>query len=395
MERGPLADVRLGVVDMHMHPALKTFMLGKDFLKRHHPPGFFFPLTLRTDLEALIAGGVKTFFCAHYIVEKEFLSDCWPLRGVRKLSSRVDHVFAGDPVDLTFECMDHFEALVDRVNAERGPVMEIALSHGDLDRIMAAGKIAVLHSVEGGHSLGGNLETLDRLHARGVCHLIIPHLYPNESCWNVDSFGGVSFLKPIGCFTQEIKMDTGLTDFGRDVVDRMCDLGMMVDMCHATPKARAEIVARVAAHPKKRPVVMSHVGIHAFCPEPMNPTDEEIRAIADTGGVIGIIAMGYFLTKPEKRDCLDVIVKIVEHMVDKGGEDVVAFGSDFDGFTGPPRDFKSPRDYKRVRDALLRRFSEAQVSKFLSENVLRALKSGWDAPARAAEKAAAEAAPAG
>ena len=119
-----------------------------------------------------------------------------------------------------------------------------------------------------------------------------------------------------------------------------------------------------------------------------NPTDEEIRAIADTGGVIGIIAMSYFQTKPEKRDCVDVIVKIVEHMVDKGGEDVVAFGSDFDGFTGPPRDFKSPRDYKRIRDALLRRFSEAQVAKFLSENVLRALKTGWDAPARAAEKAA-------
>ena len=69
-------------------------------------------------------------------------------------------------------------------------------------------------------------------------------------------------------------------------------------------------------HPKKRPLIMSHVGLHEFMPHPMNPTAAEIRAIADTGGVIGIIAMSYYLTKPEKKDCLETIIKMIDFMIE-------------------------------------------------------------------------------
>ncbi|HOQ89602.1 MAG TPA: membrane dipeptidase, partial [Candidatus Hydrogenedentes bacterium] len=125
------------------------------------------------------------------------------------------------------------------------------------------------------------------------------------------------------------------------------------------------------------------VGLHALCAHPMNPTDDEIRTIADTGGVIGLIAMSYYLSKPIRKDGLNVILESIDHLIRCGGEDVVAFGSDFDGFTGPPPDFKSPRDYAVLRERLLKKYSEDQVEKFFSRNVLRVLREGWTPPVTA------------
>jgi membrane dipeptidase len=122
---------------------------------------------------------------------------------------------------------------------------------------------------------------------------------------------------------------------------------------------------------------MSHVGVHEFAPYAMNPTKEDIRAIADTGGVVGIIAMTYWLSKPEVHQGAEIILKTIDHLIQHGGEDVVAFGSDFDGFTGPPKDWKSPRDYAFIRELLLKHYSEEQAQKFLNGNADRVLKMGW------------------
>lgn len=374
---GPLSGVSLGVIDMHMHPTLKTFMLGKNFLKRHSPPGFMFPLTMRTDLDALIAGGVKAFFSVIYMVEQDFLEDVWPLRYLRRVLPRLNHIFKEAPDKLVFECLEHQEAFFDKANTQRGPVVETARSYADFNRIMAEGKIAVLLSVEGAHHLNGEVENVDRFYERGICHMIVPHLYPNEACENVDAFPDLKALRKIGCFKKPVNLDSGLTPFGCEVVDRMMDLGMLVDMCHGTPRCREEILERARNHPHKRPVVMSHVGVHELMPHPMNPTAKDIHDIAETGGVIGIIAMSHWLKHPEQRDGLDVMLETVEYLIKYGGDDVVAFGSDFDGFTGPPRDFKSPRDYEHLRQLLRIRYGEDRAAKFLGGNVERALHLGW------------------
>ena len=374
---GPLSGVPLGVIDMHMHPTLKTFMLGKNFLKRHRPPGFMFPLTLRTDLDALIAGGVKAFFSVIYMVEQDFLEDVWPLRYVRHVLPRVNHIFREAPDKLAFECIKHQEAIFEQANAARGPVIETAHSYSELLRIMAEGKIAVLLSIEGAHHLNGNLDNIEKFFNHGVCHMIVPHLYPNEACENVDAFPDLKALRKLGCFHKTVNLESGLTPFGCDVVDRMLDIGMVVDMCHGTPQCRAEILERARNHPKKRPIVMSHVGVHELMPHPMNPTPKDIHDIAETGGVIGIIAMSHWLKHPEQRDGLEVMLESVECLIKYGGDDVVAFGSDFDGFTGPPRDFKSPRDYETLRQLLLVRYGEDRAAKFLGSNVERVLRMGW------------------
>lgn len=375
---GPLAGRHLPVVDLHAHPTLKTLQFGRKFWDRHNPPGFFFcPFTMRTDLDALIDGGVKTVLCSVYVMERGWTTDVWPLQYLRKLMPRMDHVLTEEPDDMTREYLNHLIHVVRETNQRRGPVVEIAKGYADMQRIHAEGKIAFINSIEGAHSLNGNLDNVDDFFERGVCHMIVPHMYPNEACGCSNAIPEDIWLRNIGCFQQKFYPDRGLTPWGRQLIDKMFDIGMIVDMSHGTPAFRREVLEMARNHPKKRPVIMSHVGVYHYCPCDMNPGIQDIKEIAETGGVVGIIFMDAWLKKPPVRLCADVIMGTVDHLIKHGGEDCVAFGSDFDGFTYVPKDFKSPRDFNRLRTLLLKKYSETQVEKFLSGNAERVLRLGW------------------
>jgi membrane dipeptidase len=374
---GPLAGRELPVFDLHTHPSLKTCMFGHKFWKKHNPPGFMFPPCMRTDIDALIDGGVKTILASVYVVEKTILQDARPLNFLRHLLPRVDRILAEEPDDMAREFINSFKEQVDETVKRKGDVVEIGYSYSDYQRITAAGKVCILHSMEGAHHLNGKLENLEDFFKRGVCHMILPHFYPNEACGCVDPIPDNLFLRKLGMMNYKRDPDTGLTDFGCELADRMWDLGMIVDVTHATPRCRKEVYARALAHEKKRPVIMSHVGVYALAPLAMNPTEEDIRAIAETGGVVGIIFMDYWLKQPPEHVCADIILQTIDHLIAHGGEDCVAFGSDFDGFTSVPKDFKSPRDYNRLRELLKKRYTPTQVEKFLSGNADRVLREGW------------------
>jgi membrane dipeptidase len=374
---GPLAGRKLGVIDLHTHPTLKTRMFNRHFWTKHNPPGFMFPLCMRNDIDALIDGNVKALLCAIYALEPDMAQDVWPLRGLEAVVPRAKHLLKTPTDVLTREYLDELERVVAETRKRRGDVVEIARSYADMQRIMAQGKVCFLHSIEGAHHLNGSFDNLKEFHDRGVCHMILPHFYPNPACGCVDPIPDNLPLRKIGCFTLQRDPNSGLTPWGRELVERMLDMGMIVDMCHTTPTCRKEILDVARNYPRKRPVSMCHVGVHKYAPYPMNPTAGDIREIADTGGVIGIIFMTFWLQKPEVRDGAEIILKTVEHLIEHGGEEVVSFGSDFDGFTGVPRDFKSPRDYNRLRGLLLQKYSENQVEKFLGGNADRLLREGW------------------
>ena len=122
---------------------------------------------------------------------------------------------------------------------------------------------------------------------------------------------------------------------------------------------------------------MSDVYLPTSRQSPKAPDSDEIRAITDTGGVIGIMMAQYPGPGSSGLTGVEVVMQSIDHLVRYGGEDVVAIGSDFDGFTTVPRDLKSPRGYANLRQAILRRYSESQVAKFLSGNAERVLKAGW------------------
>lgn len=374
---GPLKERPLCVIDLHTHISLKNYLFNRKFWKRHIMPAGTFPLTLRTDLDALIDGGVKALLCTVYVLEKGWFDDVWPLKWVGKAFRPLGRIATTDADVLCHTYMDLIEAQIRETRKRRGDVVEIARSYSEMRQIMDAGKVCILHAIEGAHHLAGKLENLEVFFERGVCQMIIPHMYPNEAGQCVNAIPTNQPFRKIGCFKEPFDVNAGITEWGRQLVDRMFEIGMIVDITHGTLPFRKAVLDMAALHPKRRPVIISHSGISRFCPAPLNPTDEEIKRIADTGGVVGLLAMTHWLSAPEQRNCLDVIMASVDHLVQVGGEGVVAFGSDFDGFTGVPADWRSPRDYNRIRAALLKKYTEDQVARFLSGNAERVLREGW------------------
>lgn len=203
--------------------------------------------------------------------------------------------------------------------------------------------------------------------------LTLVHFYANELAYPVD--GVPPGMKFLGCFRSPKDLDRGLADLGPPVIEEMVRLGVLVDMTHCTPVARREVLDLVG---NRRPVLMSHVGVAALKADPMNPTDAEIRAIAESGGVVGVIAMNYWLSDRHQPEGIDLMVSTIEHLRRLGGSDVVALGSDFDGFTDPPDDLREPAELPRLAGALRDAgYGASEMEKFLGGNFLRALNDGW------------------
>jgi membrane dipeptidase len=359
---------------------MMSYMFGTKFWKAHRPPLWFWPWSNRVDIDALVEGGVKTFVCAAYVLEREMFADVWPLRLLTALYSPARYL-ATAPLDvLTREYLDLAEQMVEETRLRRGDIVEFARSYTDMQRITNEGKVCMLHAIEGAHHLNGNIDMVDELYERGVCQMIVPHLYPNEAGGCVNLTPGRNPGFKFGCFSEKYQSRAGLTPWGRDLVEKLLDVGILVDPTHGTLEFRRQVIEIVRNNSKKRPLIMSHTCVPSLSLEGPGPTPEEIRAIADTGGVIGI--MMYTHREPGQGDSngTEYVLNAIEHLVQHGGEAVVALGSDFDGTTDVPKELRSPRAYRDLRQVLLRKYTEAQVEKFLNGNAERVLKDGWGKP---------------
>jgi len=203
--------------------------------------------------------------------------------------------------------------------------------------------------VEGGAALGGRLEMLDRLWETGVRMMTLTWNAPNE-------IGS-------GSETQQ-----GLTSFGRDVVRRMEELGMMVDVSHLNDTGFWE-VAKLA----RRPFLATHSDSRAVRDHSRNLTDEQFKAIRDMGGIVGINFCTMFLADVEMDDrnvTEDQLMAHILHFLDLGGEDCVALGSDFDGATLPAF-LEGAESLRTLREIMLKAgLGEALTDKICFRNAL-------------------------
>ena len=362
------------VVDAHVHPSLKTHLFRRKLHTRHRSGGAFNPFTLRVDLPKTRAGGVDAFIASHYLPERGLVEDCRPLRWLSKISPRrIRRLVTGDPFERTIEILESFESAVDRANARGAELARVVRSTDEIRRARSDGVIAVVHAVEGAHSLAGRVENVEALASRGVCMLTLAHFYANEVAAPV--VGIPPEMRKFGCFKAPKDLELGLGPMGPAVVEEMLRLGMVVDLTHCTPRARAEVYAICGA---RRPLVFSHVGVQPLADDPMSPTKAEIRRIAATGGVIAVIFMNHWLGEHDSSNGIEAIVATIRRIVDVGGVDTVAVGSDFDGFTDPPDDLEDISEMPRLTDALLRDgFGETEIEKILGGNMMRVLRDGW------------------
>jgi membrane dipeptidase len=289
--------------------------------------------------------------------------------------------------------IDSLEAIVRRHPKQ----LRMAYNSADIISIATSKRMACLIGVEGGHMIEDRLDYLDALYKRGTRYLTLT--WNNSTSWATsakDEEEGTAQKK-------------GLNDFGKEVVQRMNSLGMLVDLSHAGEQTFWDVIAVT-----KAPVLVSHSCVHAICPFRRNLKDDQIRAVAKNGGVIHLNFYSGFLDSnfSKRRDAffarhqkqvdslkkagmpsyeaegwisgkykkeaealrppLSLLLDHIDHIVRVGGIDHVGLGSDFDGITSTPLGLEDVTDFKKITKGLLDRgYSKKDVRKILGGNFLR------------------------
>jgi membrane dipeptidase len=235
---------------------------------------------------------------------------------------------------------------------------------GDLDASLEDGRLGLILHIEGAEAIGENLEALELWYAAGLRSLGPVWSRPNR-------FGsGVQFKFPSSPDT-----GPGLTPAGRRLVKRCAELGIAVDLSHLTEGGFWDV-----AHELDAPLIASHSCAHALVPASRNLTDAQIRAIASSGGLVGINYELSMIRPDSRRDADTPLSRIAEHVryvADLVGVDHVALGSDWDGASMPAA-VETARGLPDLI-ATLRQdgFTEAELARIAHGNWRRVLSAAW------------------
>lgn len=239
------------------------------------------------------------------------------------------------------------EALTDFVEEEEGKAIFIK-SKNDLIQLIEARKndkdvIGAMLGIEGGHAIEGSLENLDEVYEAGVRMIGPTHFFDNE-------FGG----------SAHGESNEGLTDFGKEAIKRMNELGIFIDLAHSSPAIIEDVLDL-----STKPIIISHTGVRAVLDSQRNLSDQQIRRIAENGGIIGIAFFDGAVGTPE----LPNIVASIKHVRDLVGIQYVALGSDYDGSVTVPFDITGLPLI--VEELINTGFTEEEIRAVMGENVKR------------------------
>lgn len=293
--------------------------------------------------------------------------------------------------------MDSLDAI-----AERNPDKIVKVSgYRQLIKVVKQHKIAAMFGVEGGHMIEDDLSKLDALYNRGARYLTLTHnIAPSWATSAADETSG------------KLLPHKGLTDFGKQVVTHMNELGMMIDVSHAGDQTFWDVIQLTT-----KPVIASHSSVYTLVHSRRNLKDDQIKAIAKNGGVIqinfnpGFIDSTFdekekiFLTRHKAeidslkktgmqefyagnslylkyateiqsiRPPLANVIDHIEYIIKLVGADYVGLGSDFDGITLTPLQLNDVTAYPEITKALAAKgYSKKEITKILGGNLLRVLK---------------------
>ncbi len=353
------------VADMHSDTVLRM-LNGFDIAKRDS--------TGHMDLPRIKDGGINLQVFACWLSTQTPIEECRP---------RVDLM------------IDSLEAQVSR-NSDQ---MAICLTADDAIKIISSGRLATFIGIENGVAIANDISNLEHFYNRGVRYMTLTHTASSDWC--------ISSADTAEAFY-------GLTDFGREVVRKMNELGMIIDISHASVSAVDEVLKLTTA-----PVIASHSCVYELADHNRNLTDEQIKAVADNGGVIGINFYNGYLSsqwsdlsdslfgtyrglidsirteypddRKKRREELGpmfddiekklsklagvnvaTVVNHIDHIVNLVGADYVGLGSDFDGVFALPDGLKDCSMMPNVTQELVRRgYSEDDIIKILGGNFMR------------------------
>jgi membrane dipeptidase len=232
--------------------------------------------------------------------------------------------------------------------------ISLVLNYKQIKEVTAAGKIAAILSIEGGEALEGDLGVLRMLYKLGVRLLTLTWNQRNQIA---DGVG-------------ESRTGSSLTEFGLQVIDEMNKLGMLIDVSHLSESCFWDVVKR-----SKFPIVASHSNCYSLCPHLRNLKDEQIKTIAEKGGIIGVTFVPDFLTNKKREATIKDLAGHIDYLVKIVGIDYVGLGSDFDGTKVLPLGLEGVDKVPNITEELLNRgYKKEEIKKILGENWLRVFK---------------------
>jgi len=297
--------------------------------------------------------------------------------------------------------IDSLEFLILR-NYDR---IKLATSYREVKKGAHKGKLVALIGVEGGHMIENDMDKLDALFKRGMRYMTLT--WNNSTDWATSAMDEVQHADTL--------QHKGLTDFGKQIVRRMNELGVIVDLSHVGEQTFYDAIATTT-----KPVLLSHSSVWNICPVFRNVKEDQIKAVAKNGGVICINFSSGFIdsnfakrmaeleTAEQKRikDSLGTgydaarlnivynkifsarleayrptISQVVDHfdyIVKLVGDDYVGIGSDFDGVSSLPVGLEDVTTYPKITEELKRRgYSNKSIKKILGGNVMRVMKANF------------------
>lgn len=292
--------------------------------------------------------------------------------------------------------MDSLDAVVLRNPQKIAKVANTA----ELYKTVKQDKIAAMFGIEGGHMIEGNLDYLDAFYKRGARYMTLT--WNNSTDWATSAYDET--------YNKELQ-HKGLSDFGKQIVQHMNEIGMIVDISHVGEQTFWDVINTTT-----KPVIASHSSVYKLCPNQRNLNDEQIKAIAKNGGVIqvnfysGFLDYSYLKNKDNflgnhtaeidsltsagmnddqretylfrkyrkqvepMRAPFSSLIDHIEYIIKLVGVDYVGLGSDFDGIESPPQGLDDVSKYPLITKALVEKgYSKEDITKILGGNFLRVL----------------------
>ncbi len=314
------------IADLHSDTLLWHDLFGYDLLKKHTNPLPSSPLFGHVDVPRLREGGVKLQFFS-------IVTNYWR----NQFTNAYEDALALNEI------------------VRRSDDLTWATSYDSALDAYSSGKIGVALGMEGAHPLEGKVENLDRFYNAGLRYVGLTHLDNTEAAYTAMNIS-----------------DKGkhLTGFGRELISHMDDLGVLLDLAHINYRGFFEAIECT-----RNPVIVSHTGVRACLDDPKrNLDDDQIRAVAKSGGLVGIMYHPYYLNGGLSGNIHDVVAHM-NHVRKIAGIDYLALGSDFDGFITLPDEMRDVSDLPVLTQALFDcGYSDEDVRKVLGKNFLRVYK---------------------
>lgn len=305
--------------------------------------------------------------------------------------------------------------MLDTLIAKNSNRMVLARTYKDVKKGLNQNKLVSLIGVEGGHMIEDDMDKLQELYNRGMRYLTLT--WNNSTNWAssaMDETRSSFSWADRDIQSKEVKQH-GLSEFGKQVVKKMNELGIIVDLSHVGEKTFYDVMALTS-----KPVMLSHSSVYSLCPVFRNVKDDQIRAVAKNNGVICINFYSGFISRKwdetqkylrenrkriveEKWPGLDSVSRVplwrsfydstldavrptlaelvdhIDYIVKLVGDDFAGIGSDYDGVSSLPIGMEDVTTYPKITEELLRRgYSKKSIKKILGENVMRVMKSNFE-----------------